>query len=189
MFKLKMSIQRIHSGWNQKDKKRQIGQIASAVAVSIWKISKKTLLNLENEGFDTETWADRLEILKEVSCFQVYVTNNEIKSLDKEKKIDFITDVAKKLNETVNINQVDLKIAEDQIKTKFINLLNERLEEYSQLVYEGEPSYKARIILGNHLMIHMGELDNNWIRMYVIDQEVPKILLSLRRPINSLLKK
>ena len=67
--------------------------------------------------------------------------------------------------------------------------MNERLEEYSQLVYEDEPSYKARIILGNHLMIHMGELDNNWIRMYVVDQEVPKILLSLRRPINSLLKK
>jgi len=102
-----MSIQRIHSGWNQKNRKRQVGQIASAVAVSIWKISKKTLLNLENEGFDTETWADRLEILKEVSCFQVYVANNEIKSLNKEKKINFITDVAKKLNETVNINQVD----------------------------------------------------------------------------------
>ena len=59
-----MSIQRIHSGWNQKGKKRQISQVASALAVSIWKISKKTLLNLENEGFDTDTWADRLEILK-----------------------------------------------------------------------------------------------------------------------------
>ena len=184
-----MSIQRIHSGWNQKGKKRQISQIASALAVSIWKISKKTLLNLENEGFDTETWSDRLEILKEVSCFQVYVLSNEIKSYDKEKKINFITDVAKKLNETVNINQVDLNISEKNIKNKFINLLNERIEEYSELEYDEEPSYKARIILGNHLMTHMGEIDNNWIRMYVIDQEVPKILLSLRRPINSLVNK
>ena len=184
-----MSIQRIHSGWNQKGKKRQISQIASALAVSIWKISKKTLLNLENEGFDTETWADRLEILKEVSCFQIYVSNNEIKSYDKEKKINFITDIAKKLNETVKVNQVDLNITEENIKSKFINLLNERMEEYSELEYDGEPSYKAKIILGNHLMSHMGELDNNWIRMYVIDQEVPKILLSLRRPINSLVNK
>ena len=92
-----MSIQRIHSGWNQKGKKRQIGQIASALAVSIWKISKKTLLNLENEGFDTDTWSERMEILKEVSCFQIYVASNEIKSYDKEKRIDFITDIAKKL--------------------------------------------------------------------------------------------
>lgn len=184
-----MSIQRIHSGWNQKGKKRQISQIASALAVSIWKISKKTLLNLENEGFDTETWADRLEILKEVSCFQIYVSNNEIKSYDKEKKINFITDIAKKLNETVKVNQVDLNITEENIKSKFINLLNERMEEYSELEYDGEPSYKAKIILGNHLMSHMGELDNNWIRMYVIDQEVPKILLSLRRPIDSLVNK
>jgi hypothetical protein len=171
-----MSIQRIHSGWNQKGKKRQIGQIASALAVSIWKISKKTLLNLENEGFDTDTWSERMEILKEVSCFQIYVASNEIKSYDKEKRIDFI-------------NQIDLKIPKENIKTKFINLLNERMEEYSELEYNEEPSYKARIILGNHLMANMGDLDNNWIRMYVIDQEVPKILLSLRRPIASLVNK
>jgi len=184
-----MSIQRIHSGWNQKGKKRQISQIASALAVSIWKISKKTLLNLENEGFDTDTWADRLEILKEVSCFQIYITNNEITSYEKDRKINFITDIAKKINETVNINQVDLKIPEKNVKTKFIDLLNSRMEEYSQLEYSEEPSYKARIILGNHLMVNMGDLDNNWIRMYVVDQEVPKILLSLRRPIKSLVNK
>ena len=184
-----MSIQRIHSGWNQKGKKRQIGQIASALAVSIWKISKKTLLNLENEGFDTDTWSDRIEILKEVSCFQLYVVNNEVKAYEKEKKINFITDIAKKLNETVNTNEIDLKISEKNRKTKFINLLNERMEEYSELQYIDEPSYKARIILGNHLMNNMGDLDNNWIRMYVIDQEVPKILLSLRRQIGSLVNK
>jgi|TARA_B110000285_G_scaffold233116_1_gene305938 hypothetical protein len=184
-----MSIQRIHSGWNQKGKKRQIGQIASAIAVSIWKISKKTLLNLENEGFDTETWADRIEILKEVSCFQIYVTHNETKNYDTEKKINFITDIAKKLNETVNVNQKDLNIPSELIKTKFINLLNDRMGEYMELEYQEEPSYKARIILGNHLMSHMGEIDNNWIRMYVVDQEVPKILFSLRRPIKSLVNK
>ena len=101
----------------------------------------------------------------------------------------FITDIAKKLNETVNINQVDLNIPKEDTKTKFINLLNDRIEEYSELEYNEEPSYKARIILGNHLMENMGELDNNWIRMYVIDQEVPKILLSLRRPLTSLVNK
>ena len=118
-----MSIQRIHSGWNQKGKKRQISQVASALAVSIWKISKKTLLNLENEGFDTDTWTDRLEILREISCFQVYVTMNEITGFNDDKKIDFKTDIAKKLNETININQVDLKIPEGNIKKKFIKLL------------------------------------------------------------------
>jgi len=81
------------------------------------------------------------------------------------------------------------KISEKDRKTKFINLLNERMEEYSELQYIDEPSYKARIILGNHLMNNMGDLDNNWIKMYVIDQEVPKILLSLRRPIGSLVNK
>ena len=78
--------------------------------MSIWKISKKTLLNLENEGFDTDTWSDRMEILKEVSCFQIYIISNEVKAYEKDKKIMFITDIAKKLNETVNINQVDLNI-------------------------------------------------------------------------------
>ena len=48
---------------------------------------KKTLLNLENEGFDTDTWTDRLEILREISCFQVYVTMNEITGLMTTKKL------------------------------------------------------------------------------------------------------
>ena len=100
-----------------------------------------------------------------------------------------ITILKKKLNETVNVNQKDLNIPDEGIKTKFINLLNDRMGEYMELEYQEEPSYKARIILGNHLMSHMGEIDNHWIRMYVVDQEVPKILFSLRRPIKSLVNK
>ena len=46
-----MSIQRIHGTWNQKGKKKQIGQIASALAVSIWKISKKTLIEFRKRRF------------------------------------------------------------------------------------------------------------------------------------------
>ena len=107
--------------------------------------------------------------------------NNEITSYEKNKKINFITDIAKKINETVNINQVDLKIPRESIKNKFIDLLNSRMQEYSELEYTEEPSYKARIILGNHLMTHMGDLDNNWIRMYVIDQGSPKNIVIVKK--------
>ena len=64
---------------------------------------KKNTFKFRNEGFDTDTWTDRLEILREISCFQVYVTMNEITGFNDDKKIDFITDIAKKLNETINI--------------------------------------------------------------------------------------
>ena len=86
----------------------------------------------------------------------------------------------------LNINQVDLKIPEGNIKKKFINLLNERLEDYSALEYTGRQSKHNAWKSFNAAY---GELDNNWIRMYVIDQEVPKILLSLRRPIKSLVNR
>ena len=77
-----MSIQRIHTGWNQKDKERKISQVAGVVAVNIWKISKKTLLNLENEGFEGDTWESRLKILLELSFFQIYILFNENYEID-----------------------------------------------------------------------------------------------------------
>ncbi len=184
-----MSIQRIHTGWNQKDKTRQIDQIAGAVAVNIWKISQKTLLSLENEGFETSTWEDRFNVLEEVSCFLIYVASNEIINLPDDKKLTYINDIAKKISDTITSNKQELKIKDVDERISFIEKLNERLEEYSEFPYDMEPNYKTKIILGNHLMNVMGNLDNNWIRMYVIDSEVPKMMQPLKTAIKSLVKK
>ncbi|MBH32699.1 MAG: hypothetical protein CMD90_03505 [Gammaproteobacteria bacterium] len=183
-----MSIQRIHTGWNQKNKSRQLGQIAGAVAVNIWKISQKTLLSLENEGFETSTWEDRFNVLEEVSCFLIYVSSNELMNLPDDKKHTYITDIAIKISDTIISNKQELKIESVDQTIPFIDKLNSRLSEYGEFPYDIEPSYKTKIILGNHLMNVMGDLDNNWIRMYVVDSEIPKMIPPLKMAIKSLIK-
>jgi hypothetical protein len=66
--------------------------------------------------------------------------------------------------------------------------LNQRLSEYTEYEYVEGPSYKSKIMLGNALMPLMGSLDNNWIRMYVIDLEVPKMMTSMHRVVRSFYK-
>ena len=183
-----MSIQRIHTGWNQKDKERKISQVAGVVAVNIWKISKKTLLNLENEGFEGETWESRLKILLELSFFQIYILFNELLIREEPNRENILKDVAKKIELTLIENLRELEIKNDEIYKEFYKDLNQRLSEYTEYEYVEGPSYKSKIMLGNALMPLMGSLDNNWIRMYVIDLEVPKMMTSMHRVVRSFYK-
>ena len=102
-----MSIQRIHTGWNQKDKERKISQVAVVVAVNIWKNSKKTLLNLENEGIEGETCESRLKILCELSFFQIYILFNELLIREEPNRENILKDVAKKIELTLIENVRD----------------------------------------------------------------------------------
>ena len=183
-----MSIQRIHTGWNQKDKERKISQVAGVVAVNIWKISKKTLLNLENEGFEGDTWESRLKILCELSFFQIYILFNELLIREEPNRENILKDVAKKIELTLIENVRELEIKNDEIYKEFYKDLNQRLSEYTEYEYVEGPSYKSKIMLGNALMPLMGSLDNNWIRMYVIDLEVPKMMTSMHRVVRSFYK-
>ena len=51
---------RIRSRWNAKGKARSLEENAGALAFIEWRIAQATLLNLENEGFQTDTQAQRV---------------------------------------------------------------------------------------------------------------------------------
>jgi hypothetical protein len=46
---------RIRSQWNDKKRRRSVEETAGALAFIEWRIAGQTLLNLENEGFQTDT--------------------------------------------------------------------------------------------------------------------------------------
>ena len=78
-------------------------------------------------------------------------------------------------------NRADVQ--EGEYRKDFINLLNERMGEYSECGFTNEdgPSFSMRRIAGNKVRDVMGDKDNKWIPDYVIDSEIPKMLLALKR--------
>lgn len=180
---------RLRTRWNLKDRERSLEAIASAVGVNIWRIAGEALLSLENEGFETKTHAQRLDVIGEFVAFLVHMVDRMVyQSLDQDQRRELVTAVAHHLCDTMQDNRVDAS-GQGQYRDAFVSLLNTRMSDYAECGYSKEegPSFSLRRILGDYVRQQMGERDNKWIPDYVMDVEVPKAMKSLGRMLDSLI--
>ena len=169
---------RLKAKWNQKNQTRTPEQIASAVGFNIWLLAAEACLNLENEGFETNTQSQRLDVICEFLAFSLHLVDRlTYGELKESERVRFINSLGVSLATTVQSNRVDANGA-GEYRTSFVKLLNQRMDEYSECAYDSEtgPGFSLKRVLGNHVMHAMGERDNKWIPDYVIDAESPKII-------------
>ncbi len=173
---------RLKTKWNQKDRKRKPEEIAGVIGFNLWVLAGESCLYLENEGFETASRFQRLDVIAEFVAFGAHVADRMVfdEMTAAEREI-FINALGQHLADTMQSNRADVK--EGEYRTDFINLLNERMSEYSECSYTHEdgPSFSMRRLAGNHVQEVMGEKDSKWIPDYVIDSEIPKMLLALKR--------
>ncbi|MEE9491787.1 MAG: hypothetical protein V3W04_00195 [Gammaproteobacteria bacterium] len=179
---------RVRSKWNKSGKKRSIEEIAGAQAFIQWRIAGNTVLNLENEGFETETNAQRLDIFQEICAFLIHVTDRLVHEvLSEEDRQKFIVELALKTADVYHDNRVDAHGRGEDYKKPFIKILNERLADYSEFTFEeGEPGYAFKRYLGEAVTGVMGDRDRKWITDQVMEIEVPEMLTTLKKNMKSL---
>ena len=179
---------RLKSKWNQKNRERTPEQIASAVSSNIWLLAADGCLNLENEGFETNTQSQRLDVISEFLAFSLHVVDRmTYGELEEEERVRFINALGLCLANLLNNNRIDADGPGDHRKV-FIQLLNERMDEYSECEYEQDtgPGFSLKRIFGNHVMQVMGDKDKKWIPDYVMDAETPKVMSGLKRVMNGM---
>ncbi len=173
---------RLKTKWNQADRKRKPEEIAGDSGFNLWVLAGEACLFLENEGFETKSRFQRLDVIGEFVAFGAHVADrmvfDEMTAAEREL---FINALGQHLADTMQSNRLDVEPGE--YRSDFINLLNERMNEYSDCSYNEEdgPSFSMRRIAGNYVRDVMGDKDNKWIPDYVIDSEIPKMLLALKR--------
>ena len=173
---------RLKTKWNQADRKRKPEEIAGVIGFNLWVLAGEACLFLENEGFETTSHFQRLDVIAEFVAFGAHVADrmvfDEMTAAEREL---FINALGQHLADTMQSNRVDVEPGE--YRSDFINVLNERMNEYSDCSYNEEdgPSFSMRRIAGNYVRDVMGDKDNKWIPDYVIDSEIPKMLLALKR--------
>ena len=174
---------RLKTKWNQADRKRTPEEIASVIGFNVWVLAGDSCLFLENEGFETKTQSQRLDVIAEFAAFGAHIADrmvfDELTATEREL---FINALGHNLANTMQTNREEL-YGSGEYRKPFINLLNKRMNEYCEYSYthEGGPSFSMRRLVGNYVQEVMGEKDNKWIPDYVIDSEIPKILLGLKR--------
>lgn len=179
---------RIRSRWNDKRKQRSPEENAGALAFIEWRIAGKALLNLENEGFQTDTQRQRLDVLQEFCAFLIHVTDRMVHGeMDEQERQRFIVALALKLADTYHDNRIDFDDPAEDFRKPFIDLLNARMADYAEFRFEsGEPGYAFKRYLGERVTDSMGPRDSKWISDQVMEIEVPAMLKTLKKGLKDL---
>ena len=181
---------RIKSKWNDKDRERSAEEIGSALAFNLWRIAGANVLHLENEGFQTDTYNQRLDVIAELLAFFVHVVDRMTSDKDysEDDRRDLITALALNLSKTMHDNRQDVNEDREDYKAAFIQMMNERMGEYAGFSFDGEaPGFQLRRRVGEHVTEVMGEKDKKWVTDQVMDIEIPDALKTFKKVTRNLL--
>ncbi len=181
---------RLKTKWANKDKERSIEEIAGALAFTVWRIGMQSVLNLENENFQTDTQSQRVDLVDEFVIFLTHLTDRMAyaQDIDDDQRMRLIKTLALRL---AQFDHEDRQLCDGpgEYHGAFIELLNARMEDYSECKWTAEegPGFSMTRTLGDHVTSKMGERDRKWITTYVQEIEVPEAQKTLKRAIRSLL--
>ena len=180
---------RVKNKWQDKNKQRTVEDTAGVVAFNLWKIASANVLNLENEGFQTDSQSQRVDVIEELLAFYISLVDRLAadKEYDEDKRRQLIVALAMNLAKTVKDNRVDFD-GEGEHSRAFVELLNERMSEYAGFTYsDGEPGFQLRRRVAEHVQAVMGEKDNKWVPDQVMEIEIPEAMKVFRRVVRGLI--
>ena len=180
---------RVKSKWN-KDREHSSEEIGSALGFNLWRIAGANVLHMENEGYQTDTYNQRLDVIAELLAFFVHVVDrmSSEKDYSEENRRELITALALNLAKTMHDNRLDVNEEKRDYRDEFIQLMNQRMAEYAEFSFDGEePGFQLRRRVGEYVREKMGEKDNKWVTDQVMDIEIPDALKTFKKVARNLL--
>lgn len=180
---------RMKSRWGKNGKQRSVADNASAAAFISWRIAQDALLDLENEDYQTDSLAQRMDVIVEFVIFLAHLADRlTFERMSEEEREEFVVTMVKHLARTHQASMEDIDGVKDY-KENFINLVNKRMSDYSEMPFEdGEPSFTMRRYLGTKVQDVMGERHKKWIETQVLEINAPAASKLLKKAINDLYK-
>ncbi|TNF86401.1 MAG: hypothetical protein EP300_13540 [Gammaproteobacteria bacterium] len=179
---------RVKKRWNRDAAPRTLAQMANAICATIWKLAANVVLNLENENFETETQAQRVDVMEEVICYLVHVCDRLVYVQATEtQRGEFIPALVRDLARMLEDSRVDVQ-GEGEYQAAFLDKINQRSGDYAGYSFSEEEggSFAMRCRFGDCVQAIMGERDKRWIPDYIIGREAPEIETALKRSLSGL---
>ncbi len=183
---------RIANKWKDKNKTRSSEDTGSVLGFNLWKVAGANVMHLENEGFQTDTHNQRLDVIAEFSAFFIHVIDRLIatKEYSAEDRGAIITGLALNMAATMHDNRRDVSADKNKnYREDFIGLINARMAEYADFSFDGvlDPGFQLRRCVGDHVRQVMGEKDNRWVPDQVLEIEIPDAMKTIKRITRGLL--
>jgi len=127
--------------------------------------------DLENEGFQTDTHSQRLDVISEFAAYLIQAVDRMLfDSFELKDRNGLVTATGLHLSRVMQDNRIEAN-GEGNYISAFLQLLNQRIGEYSSCQFDlnDGPSFVFLRMLGDHVTAVMGEQDAKWITGYIID--------------------
>ncbi len=176
---------RIKTRWSKQDKERTIEEFASVLAFLSRKSAADGVLALENKGYETKSNAHRFQIMGEFLAFSLQVVDRlAYEQLDEDKRQGLIPALAQNMISGFVENQDEI-LGEGAHRKAFIDLLNQRGEEYAELSFRnGEGGFDFLRYFGEQVAALTTE--KQFVSQQVMEIEAPKAISTLKKGMKDL---
>lgn len=178
---------RIKSRWNKRATPKSLEETAKTIGYICWQIAGNGVLEIENQGYITDSNAHRLELVGEYLAFLLHVTDRLCYSkMPAEDRQLFITTLANYMVNTLIDNKSDL-LGEGEYRTDLVNFINQRSSEYAEFDFNFQKP-------GFHFLRHFGEKiavvlkGERWATEYIMEIGGVEASENLKKSLQNLLK-
>lgn len=174
---------RTKSKWFNKGRTRGPEELATVVAMTLWRLGINTLRSMRKADYDIITGPPYFDFLREYLVFLANLADRFVfPHVDAEERRAFLTTLVVRLAEMLAENQSEL-IGTDYAEAKqaFIDLFNLRGADYAHFEFGADgPEYGFARYCGNQLMDILPEKDRVWVVEQVISIEAPEAVKTLK---------
>jgi hypothetical protein len=182
---------RVKSQWFKAETPKSATEIAGAVAFIIFRIAQNSLKNMRSARFELPPGPAYFAFVAELLAFLTLAADRIAhRRGDEAWRIEFTTAVANRAGAFLADNEADLLGAEppEEIKRRFIALVNRRTDDYSDCKWSDDgPDYAFMRCLGHRVAEVMERHEQTWAVSQVIDSEAPEAAVMLQRAMADLL--
>jgi hypothetical protein len=174
---------RTKSKWFAKGKARGPEQLATVVAMTLWRLGIQTIRNMRRADYDIDTGPPYFAFLREYLVFLAHLADRYVyPRFDDEARAAFMNVLVTRLAEMLAENASEL-IGADHAEAKrgFVDHFNLRGADYAHFDFGDDgPEYGFVRYCGNQLMEVLPEKDRVWVVEQVVSVEAPEALKTLK---------
>ncbi len=175
---------RLKTKWNKQEREVSLQDTVSVLAFNTWKIGMHTLLEIENENFQTDTQMQRVAVMEEIMAFMVHVLDRVAYDImDDNDRAQLISTFAVKLSDHIQDNARDFSGPGDY-RNPFINKLNLRMADYADTSWSKvgqEPAFSMSLTFGHFVAEALGPRDRKWALDYIQQVLMPEVLTTYKK--------
>jgi hypothetical protein len=180
---------RTKSKWFDKGRTRGPEELATVVAMTLWRLGINTLRSMRRADYDIVTGPPYFDFLREYLVFLANLADRYVfPHVEADERRSFLTTLVVRLGEMLAENQAEL-VGTDygQAKQAFVDLFNLRSADYAHFEFGDDgPEYGFARYCGNKLMDVLPEKDRVWVVEQVVSIEAPEAVNTLKTAFSNL---